>query len=129
MLRDLCFVIAGVLAVFSLACGSELDETEQPAASSESVALTTSEYWRLIITRAGGQKEIVPSAYPPQICGTRQNPRVLLFCGRIPGETPGPFWDFLPVHVDAGDTYTIETPASLTPGPTPTTATPTVVSP
>jgi hypothetical protein len=117
------------VAVSFVACGSEVDNGEQPPASRESVALPTAGYWRLTITRADGQTETVPSADPPQICGTRESPKVLLFCGRMAGETPGPFWDFLPVYVDAGDTYTIETPASVTQDPTPTTPTPTVVPP
>jgi len=91
-----------------------------------------SEHWRLVITRRDSTIETVLSSEQPIICGSQEEPKVLFFCGRgiedVDGRPP-PFWDFLPVNTGAGDTYTIEPPERLTPGPTPTTPTPTVIHP
>jgi hypothetical protein len=87
-------------------------------------------YWRLVIKRADGSVESVPSADRPIICGREEEPEVLLFCGTGVGmqnNAPAPAWDFLRVSTGAGDTYKIEPPAGLTPAPT--TPTPTVVRP
>lgn len=116
---DLCLlnaVVTGLMA-FVFACGDGSDKQKSLEDNN----------WRLIIQRADGRTETVLSAEPPSVCDSQEDPEVIFFCGRIVGETPGGFWDFLPVYTDAGDTYVIETPAWLTPRPTLTYPTPTVV--
>ena len=81
--------------------------------------------WRLIVTRADGRVEVHDSLDQPSVCDSREQPRILFFCGSSMVERqPLPVaWDFLQVNVDAGDTYVIEgspTPVPIDDGRTPT---------
>jgi hypothetical protein len=86
---------------------------------------TASAPWRLVITHADGRTEVVESVDEPIICSSQEEPRVLFFCGTsaVEGQPLPVAWDFLPVNLDAGDTYRLEGPATPQPepeGPTPT---------
>jgi hypothetical protein len=121
MVRTCCLlnaVVIGLMAPF-FSCGDGSDKQKSLEDNN----------WRLIIHRADGRIETHLSADPPYQCTSTENPKVLYFCGTIVGETPRGAWDFLPVYVDAGDTYSVATPLWLTPVPTPTTPTPTVIAP
>ena len=121
MIRTCCLLNALAIGLMALvfSCGDGSDKQKSLEDNN----------WRLIVQRADGRTETVLSAEYPDICDSKDDPKVLFFCGRMVGETPGGFWDFLPVYIDAGDTYVIETPAWLTPEPTLTYPTPTVVGP
>jgi hypothetical protein len=119
MIRTCCLLNAVTIAVMSLIFACRDSSNEE------------SEHWRVIITRADGTTEIHPSLDPPIICDQQEEPRMVFLCGTryVEGQSLPIAWDFLPVYIGAGDTYTVETPAWLTPEPTPTTPTPTVISP
>ena len=120
------FIVGIALITLIFACA---DEEPSPAPTTETAGSDGAMIWRLIITRADRTVETVLSSEAPQVCGSQEAPKVLFFCGRAVGETRAPFWDFLPVNVGEGDTYAIESPRWLTPEPTPTTPTPTVIAP
>ena len=68
--------------------------------------------WRLIVTRAAGQIEVVNSLDQPVICDTQDDPKIVYFCGTrmVEGQPLPVAWDFLPVNLDAGEMYSIEGP-------------------
>jgi len=118
--------IGASLFVLTLACADAGDELSSGSSAAALTAGERAEHWRLIITRADGTVQTVLSADQPIICGSHEEPQVLLFCGRgigTPGGIPAPAWDFLPVNVGAGDSYVVEPPADVTPLPTPRTPT------
>ena len=120
------------LVAFACACTDRSEEPSPTASRSDSGAPNEpSEHWRLVIERADGRVETVLSSEQPIVCGSQEGPSILFFCGTAVGEGDIPpfAWDFLPVNIEAGDSYTIEEPALFTPESTPTTPTPTVIGP
>jgi hypothetical protein len=124
------FLIASLLTAFMVACVNQEDagQSETPNGEIQRTGQAKGN-WRLIVTRSDGRTEVHDSLDRPIICGSREQPKILFFCGssNVEGQPLPIAWDFLQVNVDAGDTYVIEGPPTAVPIDYGGTPTPTVI--
>jgi len=93
-------------AVGLSSCGGSASPRQPSTESTD--ALDTP--WRLVVVWGDGTTEVIESVSEPIICSTQENPKILYFCLEPIVNGRRIFADFLPVNLDAGDTYAVEGP-------------------
>ncbi|MEO7666698.1 MAG: hypothetical protein ABIU97_06655 [Dehalococcoidia bacterium] len=118
---------AAFLTALLIGCSDDVNEAPEVPDSNDVGHSDKRGEWRLVITRVDGRIEVVDSLDQPIVCGSQEDPKIVFFCGTgfVEGQSMPVAWDFLPVNLDAGETYTIEGPA--TPRRAEDSVTPTVI--